>query len=215
MIERDYFMRSIQMLTTALIKILLKKDLKQYAEAMEEIDVTGEKLIGMKWTVFRAFKHDQMVELLGDEETLAKMYAAAELLCEESDILYHEGEEIESIVQGTKSFSLYIELLLKDRSFLKMLSSEKVSSLLKRLEEFELPVAVELKRFRYYEIMGGFRKAKEIMDELIDRDPAIIAEGVLFYQRLLKLSDEEIIQNGLSKSEVENTLQKLAPRLSK
>jgi hypothetical protein len=212
MIERDYFMRAIQMLTTALISVLLKKDLKQYAEAMEEIDVAGEKLIGMKWTVFRAFKHDQMIELLGDEETLAKMYAAAELLYEESDILYLEGEEVESTVQGIKSFSLYSELLHKDRNFLKMVSSEKVSTLLKRIEEFELPAAVEMKRFRYYEIMGEMGKAKEIMNELIVRDPVIISDGVLFYRRLLKLTDEEMLQQGFSKSEIESTLQKLLPR---
>lgn len=215
MIERDYFMRSIQMLTAALVSILLKKDSKQYTEAKEEIGEIGEKLIGIKWSVFRAFTHEHMTDLLGDEETLTKMFAAAELFREESDILYEEGKENESILQKMKSFSLFIKLINKDKRLLKLLSIDKYASLLKRLEEFELPALLELKRFRYYEMSAEFGKAKDILDELIDNEPGLIPDAIPCYRRLSNLTDAEIMQNGISKSEIENTLRKLESQLNK
>jgi|WetSurMetagenome_2_1015567.scaffolds.fasta_scaffold661039_1 hypothetical protein len=210
MIERDYFMRMVQILTTALVKILLKKDLKQYSQAMQDIDQIGEKLVGMKWTAFRAFSDGQMVGLLGDEETLSKMYAAAELLREESDILHLDGKESESILQAIKAFSLYTELIIKDKGFLQEIFPEKFTVLLAKIEEFELSPELELKRGRYYEIIGEFAKAEEIIDELIIHTPRLIHEARMFYARLLNIPEEELVHGGLLKNEIERKLRTLS-----
>lgn len=80
MIERDYIMRMIQMLTAVLAKVLLQMDLKQYETALEEIDQNGKKFLGAKWKVIRDLSDEQMIQLFGYEYHLPKMLAAGSFI---------------------------------------------------------------------------------------------------------------------------------------
>lgn len=209
MIERDYIMRMIQMLTTALVKVLLQRDLKQYDSALMEIDELGERFLGMKWKFLRSLSDRQLIELLCHESQHDKMLAAAELLREESEILNDQGKAEESIAQGMKAFSLFAELIINEKGFLKVMSVEKFASLLKRIEEYELPMSMEQKRFRYCEIVGKLAKAEDLLFDLIDKDKGFVNEGISFYKRLLKKSDEELLAGGLPRDEVTDGLKKV------
>jgi hypothetical protein len=209
MIERDYILRMIQMLTAALAKVLFHKDLKQYGEALREIDLAGEKFIGMKWEFLRTFSDDQLIGLLGYERQQDKMLAAAELLREETDILRLQGKEDEGAAQGMKAFSLFAELILRERSYVTMVSAEKFSQLLAWLKKYEFPPSLKQKEMRYYEVLGNYAKAEDALFELLELDPSFAGEGISFYERLLKRTDDELREGGLPKDEVQEGLSKV------
>ncbi len=202
MIERDYVLRMIQMLASVLSKLLFLKNSRKYDEALAEIDEAGQRFIGMKWVFLRNLSIEQLIDLLGRERQLDKMFAMAELLREESEILADKGNPDESVLQGMKAFSLFAGLVADERSFLKVMSVNKFDALLKKLEEYELPPQLDRKRFRYYEIVGKFAAAEDVLFDILPKDPTIRNEGVAFYKRLLGKPDQELNEGGLPREEV-------------
>jgi len=203
MIGRDYILRMIQQLTAAIAKVLFRRELKQYDNALEEIDEACERLIGMKWNFLRGFSDQQLIELLGYERNQDKMLAVAELLREESDILELQGKTDESIAQGMKAFSLFTELITAEKSFLEVIPLEKYRKLDERLSRCELPLSITQKRFRYLEAVGRFAAAEDVLYEIVDHDRSFAMEGLAFYDRLMKKSETELINGGLPPDEVQ------------
>ncbi len=199
MIERDYIMRMIRMLTSSLAKILFHKDLQQYDEAIKEIDEASEHLIGMKWEFLRSFSDEQLIDLLGSTERKDKLIVAAELLRMESEILFDQGKLDEGSFSGMKAFSLFAEVIIQDVGYLDVMHAEKFASLLNRLEQYELPPSLNFKRARFYEIRGQFAAAEETLLSLIEHDAGLVDEGVAFYKRVLTKDDEEMRKSGLSR----------------
>src|SRR5512135_2013770 len=98
MIEQDYFMRMISMLTQMLAKIILHKDLKEFPQALLEIDNTGKTLLGIDRTLIRQLSGPQLMQLFGSDLTVAlpKSYVLAIILKEEADTRGLMGESEES-----------------------------------------------------------------------------------------------------------------------
>ena len=213
MIERDIIMRMVQQLAAAIAKVLVHKNLQQYEEAIKEIDDACRGLIGMKWDFLRTFSGDQLSALLPVAEHPAKALAACELLREGSALLALQGKPEESAQQAMKAFSLFTELLEQDRRYLKLAPVESFASLLRDLESTELPVALEKKRFHFYEITGEFAKARASLNAVIGQEPAFRKEEPGFYHRLERASDEDLVKGGLTRQDVVDGLAALkAPR---
>ena len=202
MIERDIIMRMVQQLAAAIAKVLVHKDLEQYDEAFKEIDDACRGLIGMKWDFLRTFSDDQLSALLTVSEHPAKALAACELLREGSALLALQGKSEESLQQALKAFSLCVELLSQDRRMLKFAPVEKYSALLAGLEGVELPVAIEKKRFQFYEMTGELAKARAALNGVVAKEPAFRKEEPGFYHRLEKASDEDLLKGGLTRQDV-------------
>jgi hypothetical protein len=209
MIERDYIMRMVQMLAAALARILVHRDQHSQGEALREIFDAGERLIGIKWGLFRSLGEEEIRELLRYERNQDKMLAAAELLREESEILFEEGKGEEAVLEGTKALALYVELVLGERSFLTVMSVGKFDALLSRLKAYGMPPELVRKLFRYHELSGRFAAAEDMLYELTEEDPSFAGEAMAFYKRLLALPDEELSRGGLPRAEVAEGLARL------
>lgn len=209
MIERDYIMRMIRMLTASLAKIFFHKDLGQHGEALNEINHASEHLIGMKWKFLRSFSDVELISLLGSSGQKDKMIAASELLRAESEILFEQGQSEEACAIGVKAFSLFAELIIEEKDYLTMMHADKFASLLQRLEHYQMPLSLELKRFRFYEIVGRFADAEAVVLDLIERDPPFIDDAIAFYQRMVEKPDDELEKGGLHKEEASRTMTKL------
>jgi len=213
MIERDIIMRMVQQLAAAIAKVLVHKDLEQYGEAFKEIDDACKGLIGMKWDFLRTFSDDQLSALLAVAEHPAKALAACELLRQGSSLLALQGKSEESVQQALKAFSLYVELVAHDRRMLKFAPADSYGQLISALAGVELPVALEKKRFLFYEITGDLAKAREVLKTVAAQEPELRKEEPGFYRRLEKLSDEELMKGGLTRQDVLDGLASLkAPR---
>ncbi len=211
MIERDYIMRMIQMLVQALVRIVFFKNKKDYPEALNEIQRVSKTLIGVELDVIRRLSDVQIIELLTLVKDFGgpKCYLAGTLLKEEAEILELQGKAVESIDARVKSLSLLTEAAIEKGTPLDSDHASAVDVVAGKLKSDELPVHIHKKLFRYYELMRKYGKAEDTLLDILEKEPSFVEEGILFYERLRKKSDEELSEGNLLKKEIEEGLVKL------
>ncbi len=145
MIHRDYIMRMIEQLNKVLAKILSNKELKQYDNALVEIQTAGEIFLGFKWKMIKQLSDVDIISLLkiGGELNVGKAFVTASLLKEEADILELIGREDESWSSNLKAFSLFVEILMVETTD-DMINKAKEA--LQKLEKYDIPSTIEEKR---------------------------------------------------------------------
>ncbi|PIU45139.1 MAG: hypothetical protein COS95_05325 [Ignavibacteriales bacterium CG07_land_8_20_14_0_80_59_12] len=211
MITRDYITRMIQVLAQALAKVLGLKESHQYPEALREIDETGLKLLGLNLSLVERLPDDQIMRLFGSDESLSipKCYAIAKLLKEKGHIQELMGDEEGSFQEYLKSAGLFVEAALASERSAAADYEADADFVIEKLSEYEIPLETEAKIFGYYEHTGRFDRAEDALIDLIDRDPSFADKGIAFYERLLALSEEELLRGGLPRGEVEEALAEL------
>lgn len=137
-------MRMIEQLNKVLAKILFNKELKQYDDAILEIQKSGEKFLGFDWKIIEQFSDQDIVDLLkiGGELNIGKTIVAASLLKEEADILEVLGKEDESWRAYLKAFSLYVEILMVETADDII---NKAKEVLQKIEKYDLPANIKEK----------------------------------------------------------------------
>jgi Family of unknown function (DUF6483) len=204
MIERDYIMRMIQMLVQALIKIFSFKEKKDYPQALNEIQNASKSLIGVELDVIRRLSDVQIIDLLTlvkDFDGL-KCYLAGVLLKEEADILELQGKEVDSVDTRMKSLSLLTEAVIEKGALLDSDHASAIDSVAAKLNHASLPVHIHKKVFHYYELIRQYGKAEDTVFEIIEKEPSFVQEGLLFYERLQKKSDDDLREGNLSRNEI-------------
>ena len=79
------------------------------------------------------------------------------------------------------------------------------------LEGSTLSQPVKFKLFRYYDWSGEYATAENLLFQLVEVDyPEIRPIGILFYRRLQKKSDADLILGGLPRPEVEEGLREIS-----
>lgn len=135
----------IEQLNKVLAKILFNKELKQYENAILEIQTAGEKFLGLNWNVMSQLSDQDIIALLkiGGELNVGKTIVAASLLQEEAEILEILGKEDESWRAYLKAFSLFVDILMAEPT--EELKNKTVE-VLSKIEVYELPQHIEEKR---------------------------------------------------------------------
>ena len=214
MIERDYIMRMIQMLVQALVQILFHKRGGQYPEALGEIQKASKTLIGVELDVIQRLSDIQIIELLSLVKIfgIPKCYVAGRLLKEEADILKLQGKNAEVPDLLVKSLSLMTEAAVQYGGPTDADHATAVDNIIRALPVDELPVHVQKKLFKYYEIIHRYGKAEDVMFLIVDRESGFVTDGERFYERLQKKSDEELIDGNFSRGEIKEGIAELARR---
>ncbi|MBU2471637.1 MAG: hypothetical protein KKF20_04450, partial [Bacteroidetes bacterium] len=114
MIEKDYILRMIALLSAALAKILLKRELKLYDEAKVEIQKTSKLILGISYDVLDNISDADIIKLFKPDSDInaEKCYVIAELTREAGEISESLGELEESTARYEKALSLYLELFV-------------------------------------------------------------------------------------------------------
>ena len=115
------------------------------------------------------------------------------------------GLDIETI--DTLSFETVKELLSKDKKYINESKKE-----IEELMEYEIPIRIQKKIFKLYELLGSFDKAEDLLFQMIEdtnKDKEIIEEGKAFYNRLKELSKDLLEEGNFSFEEVEDSYKEL------
>lgn len=212
MIEKDYIMRMIQQLVIALAKILFHKGLKNYNQASREIDNSLNSMLGLDRDKVTTMTEIELIDYLEkiDGEKEEKYFVLAELLREEGEIceLSNKGDYI-TLFYFEKAFVFYLdafsnESLITSQYLLKLKS---VAGKLLANEMYE--ERISSKWFLYYELIGQYSKAEDILFHLLEDGRAIKVKGQDFYKRLLQKSDDELKSGGLSRPEIKESRVKM------
>ena len=215
MIERDYIMRMIQMLVQALADIIFLRRKREYPQALNKIRTTSKQLFGMDMDVLRHLSDTQIVDLLCIDPAIGKgrCYAAGMLLKEEAQIS-EEMNKTEGIAETyLKSLSLLTESGIRNKKSIDVGQDAAVDELVLKLENREIPIHILKKVFRYYEVTLHYAKAGTILLQVIDKEPGFLEEGIQFYARLRKKSDDELSNGGLSRATIDEELNKIAAKM--
>ena len=210
MIQKDYIMRMIEQLSVVLMKILFNKETKNYTQALLEIDSAYENLLGLNPDYIKAISEGEIVGMLESNGSIdaEKPIIIAELLREEAEIKELENGLNDNVLYiFFKSFYIYVEAIIYDSRYNQKEYLKKLDKIVEKIIKYELPNQIQFKLFQYYEIIGYFGKAEDILYELIDlKYPNILFECKSFYLRLLNKSDEELLSGNLPRNEVNEGL---------
>jgi len=204
MIERDYIMRMINMMIAMLVRMAGYKNNKEYPEALLEIRTTSKTLLGIDRELVDQFSVPQLMQLFGSDLSVAvpKSYVLGVLLKEEAEIreLMSDTTGVEDIYR--KSLSLLIETYLSSGEPVEPRHLECTETILEKLSRRLLPPDILERIFRYEEAMGRYGKSENALYAILDADAGFAHEGINFYERLLKKSDEQLTAGNLPRDEV-------------
>lgn len=214
MIERDYFMRMINILTQMIARMLFLKNQKEFPKALLDIQSTSKTLLGINGDLLRRLSPDQIMQLFGSDLTVAvpKSYVAAILFKEEADIRARMGEDDESLLLNQRSLTLLLDVLEWANEPVEPTHLPAIEEVLGKLKDLPVPAVLLEKVFHFHERMGRYDKAENVLYEILEMNPEFKTGGVLFYKRLLEKKDEELLKGGLPREEVLEGMEKLESR---
>ncbi len=211
MIERDYFMRMISILTQMIARILFLKNKMEFPKALQDIKTTSKTLLGVDGDLMRQLSPAQIMQLFGSDLTVAvpKSYVAAILFKEEAEVRALMGEEEEPARLYLRSLTLLLDVYEWAKEPIEPDHPKVIQDILDKLRDFVLPMDLLEKLFRYREQIGQYDKAEDLLYDILDMKPEFKTEGMRFYERLLEKKDEELAQGGLPREEVVEGLNQL------
>jgi hypothetical protein len=161
MIEQDYIMRMISMLTAAIVKLIDQRKRKEFPEALTTVDTACRHLLGADSAVLAALSDVQLIEFYRRDPNTGpvRWYALGVLLQEKGRILGELGREAEVPAIEEKSLSLLLEALREMEKPLEADHCDRVEELIRRLESVELAPHILPKVAWYYEWRGRSQEA--------------------------------------------------------
>ena len=216
MITRDYFMRMIHQLAQVIGKVLKLNEVKQYTEALEEVQRSSKQLLGMDLQLLTSLSDTEFIRFfsLGERFDVEKCVVTAKLLQLTGEIQERQADEQGSYNSYTTSLSLLLELLFRESETLPKEYFDEIDALIGKLSSYELSSGLLQKLFRFYGIVRKYDIAENVLYTLVERDLGFGKEGVKFYERLQTKSDEELERGNLPRDEIEAGLAELLKKIS-
>ncbi len=214
MIQKDYILRTMAELATVLTGILGFQQAKQYQAALDLIDQVFKQTLGLSLDLINSVPDETLLAMLTSFDTLdiEKCLFVASLLKAEGDIYVDQDNFDTSYYRYLKSLHLFLEVQLSDSNIHDPDLFAQIEGLLATLEEYELPVEIKSRLFRYYERTGRYSRAEDMLLEVLEAnfyDHDMVEQGIAFYQRLLKKKDTDLAVGNLSREEVKEGLAQL------
>ena len=206
MYQKDYIMRDIEQLSGVLAKILFNKTVKNYAQALMEIEAALQNLTGADPNDIMKKNEDELLAMLMVKGSLdaEKALIIAELLREKADIMELENGFTDTVLTtNQKSLFLYSKALMQRKEFRTLSQLEKIQTVVDKIAKYKIPGHIQYALFQYFELIGDFGKAEDALFELITLNhPDILKEGIEFYNRLINKPDKYLEDGNLPRSEV-------------
>ncbi len=211
MINRDYILRMIEQLAVFLQRALMLKDAKEYHESVAEIKKAGKVFLGLNSEAMDGLSDKDLIRLwsVGNDLDAEKCALAGQIFRTEGEIYEHQQDPDRAVASYAKSLSLVTETInfLKEKIPTELVST--VEFLTIHLDVDTLPLHLLKKLFTTYATVGRFSKAEDLLFEIVEEDPSFLPEGRVFYERLLKRTDDELTKGNLPREEVVESLEQL------
>ena len=226
MVQRDYILRLIEQLGPGAAALVRSAELRkghQYREAGRTIDQALRQTFGLDGEAVRGLSAEELVALvglgrsarLGSEVFAEKLILLASLLGEQSDLDAAQNDPEGSTDSALKSLQIFLTAIIGE-AMVAGPSAERaaaaIEALLPRLAAYDLPAATKHQLWQHYERSGAFAKAEDWLFALLDDDPAALPDGIAFYERLARYTDDELTRGDLPRDEVAAGLAELRAR---
>ena len=214
MINKDYILRLAERVGRELSILLGLRDHDEIEEGLIAIDELLVRSTGLTSRFINSLSEDMLVKALsplGTPNTEAFIWVAALLKTE--GILYERlAKESECYYRYVKSLYLFLEVLQYEPVLIETQYMEDIKELLLKLETYELPSSLTTKLMRYYEHIGMYAKAEDVLTEHLEKypdDAQITTYGYEFYQRLQGKSTADLQAGNFSREEIQEGISHL------
>ncbi len=211
MINKDYILRMAEKFGRAMAVILHLREYNKHEEALIYTDDLLLQATGLTSRFINSVSDEMLIQAISPLGILNvdKCLWIAILLKAEGEI-YEELENAnESYYRYLKSLHLYLLALPHEPSIQDSSIFNDIQELLNKLEDYELPLLMKEKLFPYYEHVGAYDKAEDVLFEVVEVDKTFLERGRAFYARLRTKDDATLRLGNLSKNEVEEGLAQL------
>jgi hypothetical protein len=211
MFKRDYFVDQIEQLTAALHKVFFHKEHKQFPEAQRLMDEASRHLSGLNVRSLQALSTKDILELLtyqGVTDT-GKAIVLTDVLKGQGELREASGEADETNRYRSKALDLLLAIYIMALGEKEDLSAElkpRINYLLERLGKLDFPEGIKRKLLIYYEETLAYAKAEDVLYHLLEDGIGLeqtVGQGVLFYERLRKQDNNELLKGNFSLEEAE------------
>ncbi|HEY5124072.1 MAG TPA: DUF6483 family protein [Ignavibacteria bacterium] len=212
MLNKDYMMRLIEIMTRALSRISLLVEEKKYLDSLSVVTEAGKMMTGLDFNMLDYLSDTELLNMIKSKDGLykGKFLVLGELLAKEGELHLLNQDSTKSYNSYIKSISFYIDGIDENDSIVLNDYIPGIENVITALTGYELPVHIKQKLIRYYDISGQYSNADNIIFEIIkDGGKDVQKQASEFYNTLLNKSDEELNKGNFSKEEAEESLLEL------
>lgn len=222
MLTEDHLIRMINLAISALLRIVGLKQGGEYQDALALIDITFERLLGLRASVAKSLDDERLYYLLtrGDQIDMRRLAIIADLFLHEGDIYTQQGRDAEGQADFARALKYDLEVFFNIPEEKQAEVMGKIDFLLHNLDPAGLGSDVLWPLASFHEEIGDYASAESTLLRLAERPEirsSIVPELVAFYERLLELPEADLSANGMTHAQIRQKIQrwrggKAAPR---
>ena len=211
MVNKDYILRMAEKFGRALAIILHLREYNKYEEALITVDDWLLQTAGLTSSFINSVSDEMLIQAISPLGILnvEKCLWIAVLLKAEGEIYEDQGKMNDSYYRYLKSLHLYLLTISHEAFAPDDIIYTDIQELLNKLTAYELPLSTQEKLFSYYERIGQYDKAEDILFEVVEENSTFIEQGRTFYARLAAKNDVDLQRGNLSREEVAEGLAQL------
>ncbi len=213
MIKKDFMKEienSLKIVKREVDKNIINGDI---SKAKEAINNQLKGLVGLDIMTIDTLSFSSVIDIISREDEFngEKYIALGKLLCLQGFVCQSTGDEEGQIRYYLKSIDALNEAFDEDSDIEKRYFQDgiHISNL---LSTYDLTINENKKIFKFYEIVGKYDKAEDILFYMIkksNKDNSVVEMGINYYERLENLSDEILEAGNLSREEIEDSYKEL------
>ncbi len=213
MLSDDYLLRMIQQATTVFARILGLKQSGDHQDALREIDLNLEQLLGLDVKLIRLLDEESLYRNLSADEqmNLVRLEFIADLFKEEGEILGTQGKIPESTSAYVRSLAFYLYMDINKDPAHPMEISRKIDGIIQKIDYSYVSSKILYDLFCYFENEEKYRKAEDVLNTLSARsgDAADAKrERKSFYERLLEKDVSELSAHGIDRKQIKEKIKR-------
>jgi tetratricopeptide (TPR) repeat protein len=207
MLNKDYILRIFEQFGRELAIIVGLRKRNKNEDALIYIDNLFLQMTGLTSSFINGLSEEMLIKTfspLGQLNAHACLWTAS-LLKAEGEVYEDLGNANESYYRFHKALFLLLEVILHEPVDDDSELFQAVDDLQQKLADYELPVPIREKLFAYYEHLGKYATAEDLLFELLEMsppDPLAFDLGRDFYVRLQKKSEADLLAGNFSHEEV-------------
>ncbi len=217
MYKKDYLMRLVEQLTAVIANVVKLGQDEAFQDALETTDGALRQLTGLGTGAWLGMETEDILANLSMRDDLGGTETAVFMV----GIFYQEGEiralqedEDGADYRFLKALQLQLAILNTHPDMPMPDVVPSVSAMQARLAENDVMLPSDTNRalLTYYETIGDFSDAEDVLYEWLDAEPGsseVVEAGIAFYESLMLRPDEDLIEGGLPRDEVETGLEDL------
>ncbi len=222
MFQRDWLIRQLEVLSALLAQILSLRRNGDNKAAQALIDDACGELFGLEPGLMALMPEEFLIDKVrsGNRIDGHRALALAALLRERAGTCQQDTPTLpeDSAQQALLRRSLAVFLACAEDGTLPPDHEQlyDIHQALNKVDHEALGPELKYRLFHYFEDTGQYAEAENVLFDLIESSAApqaLIAEGVAFYEWLLKQDDDDLATGNLPRDEVSESLERLLNRL--